>query len=185
MEAALLAACYDKHLNSQAGKMGRTTQCCAARRGSSPPIPAACRGRAICWPHCTPRTRGDPYDPTALADRVRASVRDIVRRQIDLGIDVVDDGEHSKSSFAMYARARFGGLERTTNPTGACCRCNPRCAGIPRRLCEDMRVMFAARAAASGEAAGHGGAALHRTRQIYRTGRGTRRHRQSEGRARG
>jgi hypothetical protein len=32
----------------------------------------------------------------ALAQRVRASVRDVVHRQAGLGIDIVDDGEHSK-----------------------------------------------------------------------------------------
>ena len=125
---------------------------------------------------------GDPYDRTALADRVRASVRDVVRRQIDLGIDIVDDGEHSKSSFAMYARARFGGLERTTKPQAHAVGATRDSLAFPD-VYEDMRVMFAARTAASGTAARHDGAALHRTRQIYRTGRSARGHREPESRA--
>ena len=48
---------------------------------------------------------GLPYDRNALAARVRASVAEVVRRQIELGIDVVDDGEHSKSSFARKTLA--------------------------------------------------------------------------------
>jgi 5-methyltetrahydropteroyltriglutamate--homocysteine methyltransferase len=43
---------------------------------------------------------GDAYDADDLARRVRGSVIEVVRKQADLGIDVVDDGEHSKSSFA-------------------------------------------------------------------------------------
>jgi 5-methyltetrahydropteroyltriglutamate--homocysteine methyltransferase len=96
---------------------------------------------------------GDPYDRTALADRVRTSVRDVVRRQIDLGIDVVDDGEHSKSSFAMYARARFGGLERTTKPQAHAVGATRDSLAFPD-VYEDMRVMFAARTAASGRPRG-------------------------------
>jgi len=37
----------------------------------------------------------------------------VVRKQIDLGVDVVDDGEFSKRGFAVYAHERLGGLEET------------------------------------------------------------------------
>jgi len=96
---------------------------------------------------------GDPYDRAALAQRVRASVRDVVRRQADLGIDVVDDGEHSKSSFAMYARARFGGLERTTKPQAHVGSATRDSLAFPE-VYEEMRVMFGARTAASGRPRG-------------------------------
>jgi 5-methyltetrahydropteroyltriglutamate--homocysteine methyltransferase len=56
---------------------------------------------------------GDDYDRAATAARVSRSVADVVRRQAETGIDVVNDGEHSKSSFATYARGRLGGLTRT------------------------------------------------------------------------
>jgi len=45
----------------------------------------------------------------ALAD----AVDEVVRKQIDLGVDVVDDGEFSKRGFAVYAHERLGGLEET------------------------------------------------------------------------
>jgi 5-methyltetrahydropteroyltriglutamate--homocysteine methyltransferase len=56
---------------------------------------------------------GEPVDSAALENLVRRSVADVVCRQIDVGIDVVNDGEHSKSSFAYYARNRIGGLRRS------------------------------------------------------------------------
>ncbi len=88
---------------------------------------------------------GDAYDPDDLARRVRASVREVVRKQAEIGIDVVDDGEHSKSSFAHYARARIGGLERRNEPQrylGTATRDSLAFPGVY----EEMRVMFAARA---------------------------------------
>jgi len=52
--------------------------------------------------------------------RLRASVADIVRRQIELGIDVIDDGEFGKPSFVSYVNERLGGFEpdpeRRPNP---------------------------------------------------------------------
>jgi 5-methyltetrahydropteroyltriglutamate--homocysteine methyltransferase len=54
---------------------------------------------------------GEPYDRGEFATRVRESVIDVVRKQIELGIDIVDDGEHSKAGFSSYVRARLGGLE--------------------------------------------------------------------------
>jgi 5-methyltetrahydropteroyltriglutamate--homocysteine methyltransferase len=50
------------------------------------------------------------FDPARLAAATRQSTGEVVRRQLDLGIDVVDDGEHSKTSFAAYARLRLSGL---------------------------------------------------------------------------
>src|SRR5207302_4213083 len=35
----------------------------------------------------------------------------VVRKQVELGIDVVDDGEFSKPSFWAYAKSRLDGLE--------------------------------------------------------------------------
>jgi 5-methyltetrahydropteroyltriglutamate--homocysteine methyltransferase len=51
------------------------------------------------------------YDRDELATLVRQSVLDVVRKQVEIGIDVVDDGEHSKAGFSSYVRARLGGLE--------------------------------------------------------------------------
>ena len=43
--------------------------------------------------------------------RVRAAVAEIVKQQVDHGLDVIDDGEVSKPSFVTYATERLGGLE--------------------------------------------------------------------------
>jgi 5-methyltetrahydropteroyltriglutamate--homocysteine methyltransferase len=57
------------------------------------------------------RGRGEPIDEQAFAGRLSDAVADIVRRQADLGVDIVDDGEFSKPSFVTYARERLSGLE--------------------------------------------------------------------------
>jgi 5-methyltetrahydropteroyltriglutamate--homocysteine methyltransferase len=54
---------------------------------------------------------GRGFDPAAYATRARAAVTDIVRRQVDLGIDVVDDGEQGKHSFLTYVNERLAGFE--------------------------------------------------------------------------
>jgi 5-methyltetrahydropteroyltriglutamate--homocysteine methyltransferase len=57
------------------------------------------------------RYAGQPYDETALAERLRQAVAEGVQAQIDAGIDVVNDGELSKTSFSNYIRERIGGIE--------------------------------------------------------------------------
>ena len=57
---------------------------------------------------------GRPVDPAEYEDKLLRAVHDIVRRQMDLGVDVVDDGELSKRGFAVYAHQRLDGL----TPTG-------------------------------------------------------------------
>src|SRR5262245_4656801 len=42
---------------------------------------------------------GHAVDEAAYAARLRSAVADIVRRQADLGVDVIDDGELSKPGF--------------------------------------------------------------------------------------
>jgi 5-methyltetrahydropteroyltriglutamate--homocysteine methyltransferase len=59
---------------------------------------------------------GRDHDREALARDIKQSVTDIVRRQLDLGIDIINDGEHSKFNFIAYGRARLGGLSPNPNP---------------------------------------------------------------------
>ena len=47
----------------------------------------------------------------AYAAAVREAVSDVVRRQIDAGIDIIDDGEQSKPGFVAYVSERLEGLE--------------------------------------------------------------------------
>jgi 5-methyltetrahydropteroyltriglutamate--homocysteine methyltransferase len=57
------------------------------------------------------RGEGKAVDEKAHAARLRAAVAEIVRKQIDLGIDIIDDGEFGKASFVSYVNERLGGFE--------------------------------------------------------------------------
>jgi 5-methyltetrahydropteroyltriglutamate--homocysteine methyltransferase len=62
------------------------------------------------------KEEGVPVDPAALAARVKAAVAEIVDKQIAAGVDLVNDGELSKPSYATYIKDRlngFGGTGRT------------------------------------------------------------------------
>jgi 5-methyltetrahydropteroyltriglutamate--homocysteine methyltransferase len=54
---------------------------------------------------------GEPHDPQALEGRLRDAVAAVVRKQSDLGVDVVSDGEFSKSSWMGYAAERLEGID--------------------------------------------------------------------------
>src|SRR5688572_32965754 len=62
------------------------------------------------------RESGEPYDAAALQRAVAETTAQVARRQADLGIDVLNDGEHGRASFATYANTRIGGLEREPHP---------------------------------------------------------------------
>jgi 5-methyltetrahydropteroyltriglutamate--homocysteine methyltransferase len=61
------------------------------------------------------KDRRESYDHGAMASRVKEAVRDAVRRQVEIGVDVVSDGELSKSSFTNYVRDRLSGLDGAAN----------------------------------------------------------------------
>ena len=92
---------------------------------------------------------GDSYDRKILARDVRAAVTETVGRQVKLGIDVVDDGEVSKSSFATYANSRIGGLQLDRRPPRHITRPTRDALEFPK-VYEEMKVMFAARMAHAG-----------------------------------
>ena len=60
------------------------------------------------------REEGVPVEPTALASRIREAVRDIVARQRAAGVDLVNDGELSKPSYATYVKDRLSGFGGTS-----------------------------------------------------------------------
>jgi 5-methyltetrahydropteroyltriglutamate--homocysteine methyltransferase len=62
------------------------------------------------------REEGVPIDATALAARTRSAVADVVRKQADAGVDVIDDGEMSKPSYATYVKDRLSGFGGTSQP---------------------------------------------------------------------
>lgn len=69
------------------------------------------------------KENGQPYDREAFEKRVTAAVEDCVRRQIEAGLDVINDGEQRKSGFATYLTERIGGFEALpydeTEPAGS------------------------------------------------------------------
>lgn len=62
---------------------------------------------------------GRPYDPQAYAARVRSAVADIVRKQADVGLDVIDDGEMGKPGFIPYVNERLAGFEPNRGVVGS------------------------------------------------------------------
>jgi 5-methyltetrahydropteroyltriglutamate--homocysteine methyltransferase len=58
------------------------------------------------------RADGKPVDEKAYAARISKAVKDSVRQQADMGLDVVSDGEMGKPSFITYAAQRLDGLEK-------------------------------------------------------------------------
>ncbi len=56
------------------------------------------------------RNNGQPYDREALAKLVRSAVGDVVRKQVDCGLDIINDGELGKPNFSRYARERLSGF---------------------------------------------------------------------------
>lgn len=86
---------------------------------------------------------GSAHDPSALAARVRRAITEVVQRQVGIGLDVINDGEHSKVSWMAYARGRLSGLEEIDSPV--------RFRGATRdslafsAAYEDMKVMLAGR----------------------------------------
>ena len=61
------------------------------------------------------KDQGQPVDEAARAARLPQAVKEIVHKQIELGIDVIDDGEYSKPSFVTYINERLGGFEVDQN----------------------------------------------------------------------
>src|SRR2546426_8638383 len=58
---------------------------------------------------------GKPYDRDAYVKRVRTAVADVVRKQVECGIDIVTDGEQGKASFNAYVAERLTGFEAVGN----------------------------------------------------------------------
>ena len=57
------------------------------------------------------KARGEAVDSAALERRLTDAVSDIVKKQVECGLDSVNDGELSKSNFTDYVRMRIAGFE--------------------------------------------------------------------------
>jgi 5-methyltetrahydropteroyltriglutamate--homocysteine methyltransferase len=84
------------------------------------------------------RAAGKSYDREALRRLLREEVQAIVKKQVDIGIDIVSDGELSKPSYATYVTDRltgFSGHHRGWSPQDL--RDHP---DFARRLVESRRM---------------------------------------------
>jgi len=57
---------------------------------------------------------GEQPDAPGAADTIASAVKEVVRRQVDVGIDIVSDGEMSKVSYATYVSERLSGFDGDT-----------------------------------------------------------------------
>jgi 5-methyltetrahydropteroyltriglutamate--homocysteine methyltransferase len=62
------------------------------------------------------KEEGVPVDSGALAARIRSAVAEVVRKQVEVGVDVVNDGEYSKPSYATYVKDRLRGFGGASQP---------------------------------------------------------------------
>jgi 5-methyltetrahydropteroyltriglutamate--homocysteine methyltransferase len=62
------------------------------------------------------KEEGLPIERAALEARIRSAVVEVVERQARAGIDVIDDGEVSKPSYATYPKDRLSGFDGASQP---------------------------------------------------------------------
>ena len=92
---------------------------------------------------------GLPYDAAALEIEIDEAVANAVKRQVDLGIDIINDGEHGRASFATYANTRIGGLERLQRPPQHNVKPTRDAIAFPA-VYDEMKKMFGARRVLTG-----------------------------------
>lgn len=62
------------------------------------------------------KEEGVPVDEAALQSRIRTAVAEVARQQFAAGIDVINDGEVSKPSYATYVKDRLAGFGGASAP---------------------------------------------------------------------
>ena len=65
------------------------------------------------------KEQSQPYDRDQFARLVRESVAEVVRKQVEAGVDIVTDGEQGKAGFFGYVIERFNGFERKPAAPGS------------------------------------------------------------------
>jgi 5-methyltetrahydropteroyltriglutamate--homocysteine methyltransferase len=61
------------------------------------------------------KEEGVPVDSVALAARVKTAVAELAQKQAETGVDLINDGEMSKPSYATYIKDRLDGFGGTGN----------------------------------------------------------------------
>ena len=56
------------------------------------------------------RDHGQPYEEAAYEKTLREEVAGVVRKQADVGVDIVSDGEFGKAGWIRYVAERLGGF---------------------------------------------------------------------------
>jgi methionine synthase II (cobalamin-independent) len=56
------------------------------------------------------RDHGQPYEEAAYEKTLREEVAGVVRKQADVGVDIVSDGEYGKAGWIRYVAERLGGF---------------------------------------------------------------------------
>jgi len=65
------------------------------------------------------QSRGDAVDQVLLTQEIDTAVNDSVRMQVECGVDIVNDGEMSKTAYTFYVLRALGGLELAQAGAGA------------------------------------------------------------------
>ncbi|MCD6076022.1 MAG: 5-methyltetrahydropteroyltriglutamate/homocysteine S-methyltransferase [Rhodospirillales bacterium] len=65
------------------------------------------------------QSRGEAVDQAVLTGEIDAAVNDTVKKQVESGIDIVNDGEMSKTAYTFYVLRALGGLELAKAGAGA------------------------------------------------------------------
>jgi len=86
------------------------------------------------------RAEGRPCDRDALAAKLKSEVAEVVKRQLECGLDSVNDGELGKTSFTNYVRERLSGFELRDYRPGV----DPAPLNITARDARDFPQYFAA-----------------------------------------
>ena len=63
----------------------------------------------------TAKAKNSAADQRAFEEATRKSITEVVNKQIAAGVDIINDGEHGKSSWANYALTRMSGFEHRPN----------------------------------------------------------------------
>ena len=92
--------------------------------------------------------RAEEIEAAAFDEEIRNAVADVVRRQVELGLDYVSDGELSKISYTLYVKHRLSGLSNVVAPEISNLRNKP-----PRDLVDFPEVLAVREQRAKGLAA--------------------------------
>jgi 5-methyltetrahydropteroyltriglutamate--homocysteine methyltransferase len=108
---------------------------------------------------------GAATDPAAFEARVRRAVAEVVRAQVEAGVDIVNDGEQGKVGYSTYVRHRLTGFD---GQSGAARRAD--WADFPEAAARAERRSMVARPACNGPIDWKDRAAVQRDVANLRTG---------------